>query len=242
MNTIKSRFKLISTGISLAVLLTTYWTTKVRADSQIATDFDPPSGQDLPRDGTVGGGSRPVNIACLSNRAATLGTLTALSSRRHMGLTQSARPDFLVYKPQTTAQTAEFSLFDEQKNGIYQVNLPVAKQAGLVSIHLPADAPSLEKDKSYYWTLALVCNPTDRTEDWVVGGWVEHTEPTADLKQQLANAAAAERVSLYAKQGFWYDALNTLVELQRTQPSNSTLGTTWAKLLKSGGLDAIATK
>ena len=242
MSIIKSTLKPISTGIALAVLLTFYWTTRVRADSQIATDFDPPSGQDAPQGGTVGGGSRPVNMACLSNRAATLGTLTALSSRRHLGLTRLAHPNFWVYKPQTTAQTAEFSLFDEQRKGIYQGNLPVPKQAGLVSIHLPDTAPPLAKNQSYNWTLALVCNPTDRTEDWVVGGWIERIEPTDNLKQQIANAPAAERISLYARQGFWYDALNTLVELQRTQPSNPTLNTTWAKLLKSGGLGVIATR
>jgi hypothetical protein len=147
----------------------------------------------------------------------------------------------LVYIPQTTAQTAEFSLFDEQMNGIYQVSIPVVK-AGLVSISLPDAAPALAKDKPYYWTVALACNPSDRTEDWVVGGWIERAEPNDNLKQQLASVAAIEKVSVYAKQGFWYDAVTTLVELQRTEPNNLKLTTTWAELLKSVGLDAIASK
>jgi hypothetical protein len=155
-----------------------------------------------------------------------------------LGLTQSARPNFFVYIPQTTAQTAEFSLFDEQMNGIYQASVPVTK-AGLVSISLLDTAPSLVKDKPYYWTVALVCNPSDRTEDWVVGGWIERAEPSATLKQQLANVTAVERVSLYAKQGFWYEALNTLVELQRTQPNHPVVATTWAELMKSVGLEVI---
>jgi hypothetical protein len=140
--------------------------------------------------------------------------------------------------PQTTAQTAEFSLFDEQMNGIYQMSVPVSK-AGLVSIPLPDTAPPLAKDKPYYWTVALACNPSDRTDDWVVGGWIERAEPSATLKQQLANVTAVERVSLYAKQGFWYEALNTLVELQHTQPNHPVIATTWAELMKSVGLDAI---
>jgi hypothetical protein len=147
----------------------------------------------------------------------------------------------LVYIPQTTAQTAEFSLFDEQMNGIYQVSIPVPK-AGLVSIPLPDAVPVLAKDKPYYWTVALACNPSDRTEDLVVGGWIERAEPNDNLKQQLASVAAIEKVSLYAKQGFWYDAVTTLVELQHTEPNNLKLTTTWAELLKSVGLDAIASK
>jgi hypothetical protein len=163
--------------------------------------------------------------------------LTALSPGRHLGLTQSDRPNFFVYIPQTTAQTAEFSLFDEQMNGIYQMSVPVSK-AGLVSIRLPDTAPSLAKDKPYYWTVALVCNLSDRTDDWVVGGWIERAEPSATLKQQLANVTAVERVSLYAQQGYWYEALNTLVELQRIQPNHPVIATTWAELMKSVGLEA----
>lgn len=232
-----SVLRLISACLSLSVVLAPHLTAKVWADSNAAT-FEPPSGKDAPRGGTVGGGSRPVGTGCLSNPSGSSGVLTALSPGGHLGLTQSDRPNFLVRMPQTTAQTGEFSLFDDKMNGIYQVSVPVSK-AGLVSIRLPDTAPPLAKDKPYYWTFALVCNPTDRTEDLVVGGWIERTEASDTLKQQLAKAAAVEKVSLYAKHGYWYDALTALVELQRTQPNNPALGATWAELLKSVGLDAI---
>jgi Domain of Unknown Function (DUF928) len=75
-----------------------------------------------------------------------------------------------------------------------------------------------------------------------VGGWIERAEPNDTLKQQLANLAPVERASLYAKQGFWYDALTTLVELQKTQPNDPALAASWAALMQSVGLDAIATK
>jgi hypothetical protein len=75
-----------------------------------------------------------------------------------------------------------------------------------------------------------------------VGGWVEYAQPSANLKQQLASVVGVEKVSLYAKQGFWYDAITTLVELQRTQPNNPQLIEMQVELLKSGGLEAIATK
>ncbi|HEY9708224.1 MAG TPA: DUF928 domain-containing protein [Oculatellaceae cyanobacterium] len=241
MNLSTTIFRLISVFLPLSVVLAPDSTTKVWAEYQVVASFEPPPGQPVPRD-TVGAGSRPLETACLSTPSATSGSLTALSPGRHLGLTQVDRPNFLVYKPQTKAETAEFSLFDEQMNGIYQVSISVSKQAGLVRIHLPDTAPSLLKDKPYYWTLALVCNSTDRTEDLVVGGWIQHTQLNDNLKQQLANVAAVEKVSLYAKQGFWYDALNILVELQRTEPNNPKLAATRAELLKSVSLDAIATK
>lgn len=223
--------------LSLSVILTPPVTTKVWAESNATALFEPPPGRDAPRGGTAGGGSRPVGGACLSNPSAKSNSFKALVPGRHLGLTQSDRPNFFVDIPQTTAQTAEFSLFDEQLNGIYQVSVPIS-QAGLVSIGLPDTAPSLAKDKPYYWTVALICNPSDRTDDWVVGGWIERAEPSATLKQQLANVTALERVSLYAQQGYWYEALNTLVELQRTQPHHPVIATTWAKLMNSVGLEA----
>jgi len=234
-----SVYRLISAFLSLSIVLAPHWTTKVWAQSNVAASFEPPPGRDAPRGGTAGGGSRPVGTACLSNRSATSGALTALSPGRQLGLTQAERPNFLVYLPQTTAQTAEFSLFDEQMNGIYQVSIPVPKQAGLVGIRLPDTAPALAQDKPYYWTVALACNPSDRTEDWVVGGWIERAQPSATLKQQLANVTAVERVSLYAQQGYWYEALNTLVELQRIQPNDPAVASTWAELMKSVRLDVI---
>lgn len=232
-----SIWRLIFVFLSLSVIVAPQVTPKVWAESNGTAIFEPPPGRDAPRGGTAGGGSRPVRTACLSNPSAKSSSLTALVPGRHLGLTQSDRPNFLVYMPQTTAQTAEFSLFDEQMNGIYQMSVPVSK-AGLISIGLLDTAPPLAKDKPYYWTVALVCNRSDRTEDWVVGGWVERAEPSVALKQQLANVTAVERVSLYAKQGFWYDALNTLMELQRTQPNHPVIATTWAELMKSVGLEA----
>jgi hypothetical protein len=173
----------------------------------------------------------------LSNPSVSSSSLTAVAPGQNIGLSQSDRPNLFVYIPQTTAQTAEFSLFDEKMKGIYQVSVPVP-QAGLVSIPLPDTATPLAQDQPYYWTVALVCNPSDRTEDQVVGGWIEHTQPNDALKQQLGNVRALERVSLYAQQGFWYDALNTLVELQRTEPNNPAVANSWAQLMKSVGLDA----
>lgn len=222
-------------------VLSPHLTANVHAQSSVLASFEPPPGKDAPRGGTLGGGSRPVGTPCLSNPSATSEALTALSPGRHLGLTQAERPNFLVYLPQTTAKTAELSLFDEQMNGIYQVSIPVVK-AGLVSIRLPDTAPALAKGKPYYWTFALACNATDRTDDWVVGGWLERAQPSDSLQQQLATATALEKVSLYAKQGYWYDALTTLTQLQQTQPNNPALAATWAQLFKSVGLDAIAAK
>ena len=230
---------LISVFLSLLAVLVPPLATKVLAAPPVGATFEPPPGEGAPRGGTAGGASRPVRTACLPNSSVNSAALTAMAPRHGIGLSQSDRPNLFVYIPQTTAQTAEFSLFDEQMKGIYQVSVPVS-QAGLVNIGLPDTAPSLVKEQTYYWTVALVCNPDDRTEDWVVGGWVEHVGKNDTFKQELEKVTAIERVSLYAQQGFWYDALNTLVELQRSQPYNPEVAATWTELMESVELDVIS--
>ncbi|MFB2983716.1 DUF928 domain-containing protein [Microseira sp. BLCC-F43] len=240
MTSSKSTLRLIPALLTLWVLVAPNFTPSVRSQNR-ATSFEPPPGKGIPRRGTAGGGSRPVSSACdPSKRTVSSATLTALSPGSHLGLTQSSRPKFLVYVPQTTAQTMEFSLFDEQMNGVYQMNFPVANRTGLIRIELPENAPSLVKDKPYYWTVALICNPNERTEDMVVGGWIERTELNDSLKQELAKLRGLDRVSFYAKRGFWYDAVNTLVELGQAEPGNLALAASWAEVLKSVGLEAIA--
>ncbi|NJR17017.1 MAG: DUF928 domain-containing protein [Calothrix sp. CSU_2_0] len=204
------------------------------------TRFEPPK-RDAPRGGTAGGGSRPIALACASTPSNRHPILTALSPGKHIGLSRSQHPVFFVHLPQTSAQSAEFSLFDKEMNGIYQQNIPIANQAGLINIRLPEDAPHLVPNQTYYWSFAVACNPKDRTEDLVVGGWIEHTPLSKSIQQQLAKATAIERVSFYAKQGFWYDAVATIIELQKLEPSNSQLSQSWNDLLTSVGLTVIAT-
>lgn len=232
--------KLIFAVLSLSVMLAPNFTTKVWADSHASSGFEPAPGRDAPRGGTIGGGSRPVSSACLSNQSTKSAVFTALSPSNHVGLTQKDRPNLFIHLPETTAETIELSLFDKDMKGMYQTNIPLSKSGGLVTIALPKDAPALAKDRSYYWTVALVCNSRDRTEDLVVGGWIEYTEPSDTLKQQLANAAPIEKASLYAQQAFWYDAVNILAEISQTEPNNSAVASTWRELLKSVGIDEMA--
>jgi hypothetical protein len=77
-------------------------------------------------------------------------------------------------------------------------------------------------------------------EDWVVGGWVEHVSKDNPLPEPLENITDLEKVTLYAQEGFWYDALNILVELQRSQPNNPAVANSWTELMESVGLEEIS--
>ncbi|MBF2026678.1 MAG: DUF928 domain-containing protein [Oscillatoriales cyanobacterium C42_A2020_001] len=218
-------------GVSLLVALTANSSLVQSAHAQ----FSLPPSQGTPK-GTAGGGSRPTQQLCLQNPKSQ-DSLMALAPTQFVGLTPHSTPTIWVYVPPTIAKTLEFSLFTKEREGIYQANLPI-KASGLVKITLPPQA-TLASDKPYQWTAALICSPTRRTEDWVVGGWIQHQPLTADLQRQLTQATAEQQVRLYTQTGFWYEALNRYLKLQQAQPQNSNLTTIWSELLKSGGLTAV---
>lgn len=197
--------------------------------------FSLPPGQGTPK-GTAGGGSRPAEQRCLQTPKSQ-DWLMAMAPTQSVGLTPNSSPTVWVYVPPTTAKTLEFSLFTKEREGIYQAYLPI-KTSGLVKIMLPPNIV-LTSNKPYQWTVALVCNPTRRTEDWVVGGWIQHQPLNTDLQRQLNQATAEQQVKLYTQTGFWYEALNRYLTLQQAQPQNSNLTTIWLDLLKSAGLTAV---
>lgn len=198
--------------------------------------FGSPPGQGKPR-GTAGGGSRPGQTTCLENPGSGE-ALVAMAPTQFVGLTSHPRPGIWVQIPQTTAKVLEFSLFTDQQAGVYQANLPISIP-GLMQIVLPSEV-SLTPNKPYQWTVALVCNPNQRTEDWIAEGWIQHQPLNANLQQQLSHATLEQQIRLYTLSGFWYEALNTYLTLQQTQPENSNLASLQADLLKSAGLPAIA--
>ncbi len=207
----------------------------------VMSGFQPPPGRDRPAGGTASGGSRPVHQTCFPNPAKHQELLTAVTPGHHLGLTMMKRPEFVVYLPLTKAKVGELSIFDQQMRGVYQMNVAINGRTGFVGMALPQEVPDLVPNQPYYWTFALVCNERDRTEDLVVGGWIERTEINRDLRSHLEKASFLQRVSLLARNGYWYDAIAEV--LNQPAVANQIITTkAWENLLTSVGLNHIAQK
>lgn len=238
---------------SLALALSTLWSPvapaqgfqppqnqaipKSKIPAILLTQFNPPPGQGTPQN-TAGSASRG---RCMPDSPEA--RPIALSPTRFMGLTGSELPTIWVYVPNTHAKTLEFSLYEDKEGspeGIYQTDFPLGAKAGLMKVTLPHDQ-TLKVGQNYYWRVALVCNPQKRPEDLVVvDGWLKRQSLSQALQSQLKSATPEQKLKLYNQAGLWYEAVNTLVELRRTQPSNPRLLTEWIELMKVGGLEELA--
>jgi hypothetical protein len=196
-----------------------------------------PPNQGAPNGRRQGGASRGP---CQNYSGLT--ALTPEMQGKVWSMTASDRPTFWFYLPTSTASnsTVEFVLQDSEDQYIYQTVLnPPDDQSGVVSVSIPSNASALEIDKTYYWTFSVQCDAAHPSSAVFVRGSIYRTAISADLQRQIATASPLEKVSLYAANGIWQEALTLLANLRRTDPQNSVLTTAWTNLLEQAELDAI---
>ncbi|MDF5720305.1 MAG: DUF928 domain-containing protein [Rhizonema sp. PD37] len=162
--------------------------------------------------------------------------MTALVPPTNIGLTISERPTFWFYIPYQSISTkpVEFLLLNDQKNVVYKKTYPLTSTPGIISITLPQNAPILENGKKYNWVLSFICDPENRLKDTFVKGYIEKIPINFNLKSLLDVAnTPTERVSVFAENGVWYDALTLLAEERRMKPKDASIGKDWQDLLES---------
>jgi Domain of Unknown Function (DUF928) len=127
----------------------------------------PPPKGDAPDD-TAGGSSRG-GAYCSDDSAIQRGRgFTALMPT--YSETNTERPTFSVYIPKTVAKKVFFSLKDSDENYYYQTTISLPDKAGEFRLQLPADAPTMEMNKDYTWSLGLVCQQVfDPTNPMLIG-------------------------------------------------------------------------
>lgn len=245
--------KTLLVSLSLGLAIVPNLLTEIKAQNQqgttgknlgweVSQSYQPPD-RSAPST-TAGGASRG---GCIENQ----GVLTSLMPQNNLGLTVTGYPTFFWYIPKSSAEALEFKLIDG-KNGqvIYQKNLAVPANSGIVSFTLPNNELStpLEVGKMYHWFLTMQCPPNpnedlpEKSGNIIVDGWVERTELSPSLVNQLKNAAPSDHPALYAAAGIWHESLTTLVELLRQKPDEQNLKIKWKKLLDSVELNEIVEK
>jgi hypothetical protein len=122
----------------------------------------PPPKGDAPDD-TAGGSSRD-GASCSKDSIMQGGKgFTALMTA--YSETNAERPTFSLYIPQTVAKKLFFTLKDSEENYYYQTTISLPDRAGEFRLQLPAEAPKMEMNKEYTWSVGLICqqvfDPTD---------------------------------------------------------------------------------
>lgn len=227
------------------------------SSSLYISNYQPPSSQTPPSRGSTD----PGIVRGTGCSAASTTGLVPLAPQAHIGQTHFSQPTIAWFSPETESYTVEFRvaerLPDDEFHVIYSTEFESTEKqlpSGIMTVSLAETDVTLSPDRTYRWQAVLVCNPNRPTESLVAEADIQVVETPAELDASLTTAAdAAERSTVYATAGLWYDAmgeaLNTpsidfpialledLVAIE-TEPADST-GEATPELSYSDRLQAV---
>ncbi len=172
--------------------------------------------------------SQPINLALLV-------------PNDHTAQTSSGHPTFFWYISEKPSQPMEFALVE---TGVAQpifVQQLQPQKAGIVRLEMPKHLPELVSNRDYRWSVTVICNANQRSNDTFAQGWIKRVPGTPALEQQLAAATTPrDRASVYAKAGLWYDALNVISTAQASNSTDPSIREDFLLLLEEAGLKEVA--
>lgn len=198
--------------------------------------------------------------ACDLNLEEISTPLTPLVPENDFGITLQGYPTFFVYVPELP-DTAEIEFvvteweFNETESGtdvsdrdLYAATFDAPEEAGILALTLPSQDEAgnaiepLRVEGHYTWFVRVICDaerPTRYGPDIWVEAWVKRLNPSDRFAATLASATSLQRQELYAETGVWYDAIATLAQLRRDDPTPA-VDAAWRELLESVGLNEVA--
>ena len=162
----------------------------------------------------------------------------------HTALTTRAQPSLFWYQSKPAGTRFELTVVEPKKaKPLLKIGADKADQAGIHRVLLGKYNVTLTPGVTYRWTVALVPDQANRSQDIIAWGTIQRTEPDADFATALAGAQGLDKAALYAGKGFWYDALEVVTNEIDAAPKDKALRLQRAALLDQAGLkDAAASE
>ena len=181
----------------------------------------------------VGGSSRGA--------ADALPTVMLLAPE-HVGHTVSGQPVLYWFVSKPTSVRVEVTLVDDKgekpliEQALTNVNGPAVHR-----VDLAAHKVKLQPGIEYQWSISVVPDPKERSNDVMAGGSLRLVEVPAAVAARSAQITdKAELARLYAAEGIWYDAIALYSEAIEQRPGDRSLREARAALLEQVGLKEVA--
>lgn len=160
----------------------------------------------------------------------------------HVGFTVSANPPLLWFLSKPTSVRVEVTLIDDKgETPLIEYAVDNAAGPAVHRVDLAKHNVQLKPDVEYQWSISVVPNPNERSNDVMAGGAVKRVAVPASLASKSAGVQDKRQLArLYAAEGIWYDAIALYSELIEQQPGDRALREERAALLEQVGLKDIA--
>jgi hypothetical protein len=188
--------------------------------------------------GDESGGILPIRVGGGSRGGPSNGLSLEVLVPDEVALTTQAQPSLYWYQSKGAETPCEVTLI-EPKNPKPLLVLKTTEPTpqGIHAVRLGKFKVQIKPNVLYRWSVAVVVDPQNRSEDIVANGLIKRIDPAPTLSGQLEKAAPQDRAALYAGSGIWYDALQSISDQIDQAPMDASLRDERDALLKQIGMD-----
>ena len=182
------------------------------------------------------GGSRGN---CIANNK----DFIALVPERPVNLMTSVSSQLFFYVPQTEEpKIIEFVLRTKEDKLVHETFIQTTGQGGIMSVEIPDQVKenSEKFEENYHWYLSMICDPSERSRDIVLEGWIKLVGLDKRVKEQMELYSPIEQFNLLQQKDIWYDSISLLAEFNKLKPNVTTLNIEWQQILDSIDLGELA--
>ncbi len=155
----------------------------------------------------------------------------------HTALTLQSQPTLYWYISDSSSKRIVFTLNDEDKGiTLFQTDLSNVRNKGIQRLNMADYKLSLDPEKEYSWSVTMIADPNQPSNDIFSGGNIRRIKPLKSLSEKLAKAGDKDIPAIYAEEGIWYDAISSLSKLIESNPKTRRFHKQRAELLEQIGL------
>jgi len=164
----------------------------------------------------------PIDRVGGSTRGTTESALTVeVLAPNHIGLSAVDQPVLYWYLSRAVTAPLEITIDtpDLSASGpLLETTIERGRPAGISAFALRDAGVRLKPGVTYRWSVAVVVDPAQRSNDMIASGLIEHVPPPADLARSVARADDETTTRFYAERGYWYDALTAVSRSVERRP------------------------
>jgi Domain of Unknown Function (DUF928) len=182
--------------------------------------------------GRVGGGTRGA-----TERESF--SLTVLAPD-HVGLTIHDQPCLYWYISKATTYPVELTVTERTAVPLLEKVIKSPERGGIQSIRLTDYGVHLRHNTPYKWFVTLITDGAYRSKDILAGGIIMLVDTPSSLPAKLEAAGKGRAPFVFAEEGLWYDALESISGIVDAAPNNMEVRKQRAALLEQVGLAEVA--
>lgn len=166
-------------------------------------------------------------------------TILQILAPDHAGLTLQSQPTLYWYT--STPLAVSFSIAAIEKQGTKPLlEVDIKKASGIQQLDLARHGISLQPELSYQWSVVQRMEKGKQSTTTIASGIIEYIKPGEGLSSRIKNSQGTELVNVYAIEGIWYDALQTISLMIDESPEDQSLVAIRQSLLEQVGLKLAA--